>query len=259
MRIHLTAPANARRMGVFFLLAFLACAGQTPTEGGRVTPGEIPDNALRMLFIGNSLTYENDLPEVVAAMARVTNQARPPFVAMVAAPDFSLEDHWNAGSARSAITRQTWDFVVMQQGPSSLPENRVYLREWTERFAPLIRSAGAEPALYMVWPAESRPGDFPGVLDAYSRAAQAVSGVFLPAGQAWISAWALDADTPLYGPDRFHPSPTGTWLAALVIFSRLYDVSPDIVPADLGVPLFNIAEGTAVTLRAAAKDVLERW
>lgn len=245
-------------------LLLAACLGSSPTtpEPGLPPESEIPENALRVLFIGNSLTYENDLPAVVAAMADATQPDRPPAFFQVVAADFSLEDHWRAGAAERAIRSRTWDFVVMQQGPSSLPQNQVHLRTWAERFAGPIREAGGEPALYMVWPALSRFDDFGNVLLSYAGAAEAVDGVFMPAGQAWREAWAADAQLPLYGPDGFHPSALGTYLAALVVYARLYDASPAAVPATLELSSgarLNIPETTAVVLREAAARTLAAW
>src|SRR5688572_25247155 len=73
---------------------------------------------LRVLFIGNSLTYTNDLPATLEAVARAAGQ-RIEAVA-VTAPNFSLMDHVRGGSeALPMIRRGGWDFVVMQQGPTS--------------------------------------------------------------------------------------------------------------------------------------------
>lgn len=113
----------------------------------------------------------------------------------------------------------------------------------------------------MVWPSRTRSGDFPGVLASYAGAAEAVDGIFLPADQAWREAWQLDPDLALYGPDGFHPSLLGTWLAALVIFSRLYDAAPEPVPTELEVDgsTLRISDETAAVLRAAAARALEAW
>lgn len=245
-------------------LLLAGCLGASPSEPGPLLPPdtEIPENALRVLFVGNSLTYVNDLPAVVAAMATATARDRPPAFFQVAGPDLSLEDHWRTGAAERAIRSRAWDYVVMQQGPSSLPQNQVHLRTWAETFAGPIREAGAVPALYMVWPSLARYDDFDGVLASYSGAAAAVNGVFLPAGQSWREAWASEPGLALYGPDGFHPSELGTWLAALVIFARLYETSPDIVPATLtpvGAPVLRIPEATAALLREAAARTLAAW
>jgi hypothetical protein len=209
----------------------LACLS-SPTDPGvdiRLGPGT------RVLFVGNSLTYSNDLPAALSAVATLagdTIEAR-----YVAFPDYSLEDHWNEGTALKAIKATSWDYVVMQQGPSSLPENQLYLKTWTEKFAPEIRAAGATPALYMVWPSLARqPGDWPGVKAAYKNAATAVQGIFLPAGEAWRVSQGRTPSLNLYSADGFHPSAAGTVLAALVIYERLTgrDVSTINFPSGFG-------------------------
>jgi hypothetical protein len=178
-----------------------------------------PQAPTRILFIGNSLTYANDLPGIVCTLARAAG--RRVVCESVAKPDYGLEDHWNEKDARQAITRG-WDVVVLQQGPSALPESRRLLVDYAKRFDAEIRRAGARTALYMVWPSRVRRGDFSGVSQSYSAAARAVNGLLLPAGDAWREAWALDAKLQLYGPDGFHPSPAGSYLAALVIYAQLF-------------------------------------
>ena len=48
---------------------------------------------------------------------------------------FALEDHWAEGSALEALRAGGWDAVVLQQGPSSLPESGANLTEWAARWA----------------------------------------------------------------------------------------------------------------------------
>ena len=52
----------------------------------------------------------------------------------IAFPNYSLEDHWNRGDAAKAIARGGWQTVILQQGPSALPESQVLLREYTRKF-----------------------------------------------------------------------------------------------------------------------------
>jgi hypothetical protein len=73
----------------------------------------------------------------------------------------------------------------------------------------------------MVWPAEARRRDFDGVSASYTRAAADVNALLLPVGDAWRAAWRRNPEAPLYGPDRFHPSPLGSWLAAIVIYQQM--------------------------------------
>ena len=117
----------------FALLAialFFACAS-TSSKPEAV-------DGLRVLFIGNSLTYTNDLPSIIEAMAEATGQKRL-IHKDIAFPNYALEDHWNQGDARKALTDEKWDVVVMQQGPSASMEGRRLLIEYSRRFADLIR------------------------------------------------------------------------------------------------------------------------
>ena len=164
-------------------LALVACGA----DGGITGPpaGE----GLAVLFVGNSLTYTSELPEIVAAISLGAGDDPPMRVSSVTYPGYSLEDHWNRGDALEAIDSGRWDVVVMQQGPSSTDANRANLITWADRFAARIRAAGAEPALYQVWPEAVRQDAFPRVLDSYRMAAESVNGELLPVGAAWLAAW----------------------------------------------------------------------
>ena len=197
----------------------------------------------RILFIGNSLTYSNELPAVVCAMAR--SAGRQVTCDSVAKPDYGLEEHWNEHEARQAIGRG-WDVVVLQQGPSALPESRRLLIEYTRRFDAEIKKAGARTALLMVWPSRARRGDFEGVQQSYAAAARDVNAILIPAGDAWRAAWAEDSSLPLYGEDGFHPSSMGTHLSALVTYEQLFGSSPPTLPVPAG------AQHAADMLRRAA-------
>jgi hypothetical protein len=197
-------------------LAFASC--------GSAASDPPPDGDLRVLFIGNSLTEANDLPRMVANIASGAGMAGV-FAEAVNFGGASLEDQWNHGDALAAIARGDWDVVVLQQGPSALPESRSLLLDYTHRFADRIRAAGARPALYMVWPPLDRAGDWDAVTGSYSAAARAVEGLLLPAGEAVHEALRRKPTLDLLQADRFHPTATGTYLAALVIYAGLTERS----------------------------------
>ena len=85
----------------------------------------------------------------------------------------------------------------------------------------------------MVWPRASGSADFEGVRLSYSGAADEIGGLLLPAGDAWRAAWRRDSRLALYGPDGFHPSALGSYLAALVIYQQISGRSPIGLPAAL--------------------------
>ena len=232
-------------------LAFLPACSLEPSDagpdGGEVTPDLTAE--VRILFIGNSLTYVNDLPSVVKALA--TGAGLPSTqVAMVAYPDFGLEQHWEGGESRSAINKDGWTHVVMQQGPSALETSRVNLLQWSETFADVIKSHGAVPGMYMVWPSTERFFDFDRVSESYRLAAEAIEGQLYPAGDAWRAVWARSPSIALYGSDGFHPSSLGTYTAALTIVAVVYNRSP------VGLPTLGVPAATAQLLQESALEAV---
>lgn len=231
------------------LLALVAggCA-QAPQDGA----GE----PLRVLFVGNSLTQTNDLPAVVATLVRGLGTELE--YETIAPGGTSLEDHWNAGRVPAELASGDWDAVVLQQGPSALPDSRVNLREWAERLAGLAREHGTRPALLTVWPESYRAAALTDVISSYANAAEAADAELYAAGVAWQSAWKRNPALPLYGPDGFHPSPLGTYLAALVVVAGLTGQSPPGVPFAVHRPGFDltVSAARARLLRSAVADAL---
>lgn len=234
----------------------------SPRPSAAVAPGASPDMGkgatLRVLFLGNSLTAANDLPALIKAMA-AAGGVRLEADACISGGS-SLEDHWNRGSCRRMLAQGRWDYVVLQQGPSTLPESQVHLRQWGRRWAEEARKHGAKTAFYMVWPQENQRNGFELVSQSYRQASIAAGGLLLPTGDAWKSV-IRRGGIALYQPDGLHPTLAGTYLAALVITQGLTGVSPGAVPARL-----TLASGRKVELpgdrvrllQAAAEEVAPR-
>jgi hypothetical protein len=113
----------------------------------------------------------------------------------------------------------------------------------------------------MVWPENHRREAFPQVSESYRLAAQDVGGILLPAGDAWIAAWRRNAALPLYGSDGFHPTLTGSYLAALTIYAGLTGGSPVGLPVRLRLRNGENVEIDArygPALQAAAEDAVAR-
>jgi len=221
-------------------------------------PSEFKPASLNILFIGNSLTYTNNLPGMLQQL--LVNAGIDAQTDSVALPNFGLQDHVFNRMAIDKIREGGWDVVVVQQGPSAT-EGRPSLLEYSQRFADEINKINAVPALYMVWPDAARSFDFDGVSDAYRIAAEQVKGLLFPAGEAWRAAWRLDPSLALYGPDQFHPSRLGTYLAALVMFQQLSRQDPTQLPPEIPYPngVLAIDPAIAKTLQQAAAAANEAF
>lgn len=215
----------------------------------------------RILFVGNSLTYTNDLPGAVVTVAHALD--RDVAVASVAYPNFALEDHWYSGIA-DVVGELAPDVVVMQQGPSSQPQNQRHLAAWSDSLSGVVRRVDGEPALLMVWPSLSRELAFDDVRDAYYAAAEGVGGAFIPVGEAFRALYAHDPELSPFGPDGFHPSDVGTVLAAYVVIGTLFGDPVTGLPAELETPpeggrMISLDAEAAPVLQSIADSVVAAW
>lgn len=221
---------------------------------------------LRVLFVGNSYTYVNDLPALVAAMG--ATQGVRIQVTMRTEPDHSLADHLRDRRLRVLLS-QPWDWVVLQQGPSSLPESRAELIESTRDLAQRLRRAqewrrrqalGLGPlrgapasasarvvgppsealrgtariALFAAWPQLPYADGSPAAEESHRQAAASVRACVLPVAAAWRLARESGDAPRLYQPDGVHPTGPGTILAALTIVTGLLELKtpPPLVASE---------------------------
>src|SRR5262245_54999530 len=107
------------------VLALLGCSLSTESV--------VPEGSTKVLFIGSSLIDAHDLPVTVRQLALSARQPQC-YCISIAYQDYELDDHYALGDARRALESENWDFVVLQQGPSALPESRVRLLKGASDF-----------------------------------------------------------------------------------------------------------------------------
>lgn len=218
VRGHVPAQCSrtaARLFGFILPLLFATIPG---CDGG-ATNASGPGLNASVLFIGSSLTSENDLPGIVQAFGLATGNALD--VESIVGGGFALVDHMVDGKPPARISNRQWSFVVLQQGPSSTTINRDSLRLMAKLYAPYIRAAGAQPALFSGWPSIERRQDTGRASESYRLAAQDVNGLYLPVAAAWLLASESNPEIALYQGDGVHPTDRGSYLAAAVIYARL--------------------------------------
>jgi len=194
-------------------------AGSAPIPTCTPRPATRPGTT-KILFVGNSLTYTNDLPALVSAIGLskgylIENE-------VLAEPNYGLEDHWNAGCVQAMITSGYFDYVVIQQGPSSQTDGATSLLEYGKRIKELCDAHDTKLAFFMVWPARVYYYTFPGVITNYTNAANTTKSMLCPVGLIWKNYQDRTGDFSYYGPDDFHPSLAGSQLAAEVIYKTFF-------------------------------------
>jgi hypothetical protein len=205
------------------------------------------DQAIRVLFIGNSYTYFNNVPELLTKLAQYGNQG-PIETRMVAPGGFRLEDHWEKGEALKALHDGKWDYVVLQdqstlgmdfylEGKLHVTSDEVF-RPFAEKWSAEIIKQGATPIYYLTWARKATPEDQAALNYAYVSAARKTGSRIAPVGIAWGMARRDYPSIDLYYKDGSHPSTAGSYLAACTFYATIFHQNPVGLPSKItGTPV----------------------
>jgi hypothetical protein len=214
-----------------------ACSGSSDTKtdadaDAAVDAGDSSARtmSLRILFIGNSYTYVNDLPSMVRVALASAPEVDSIEVASVTQGGATLGDHWDAGIASTQIRTGHFTHVVVQGQSTEIARYESFAMH-SRLFALAVHEAGAELDFFETWP--RRAGDplysdpmwpYPcpsSMLSAakafYRLQARTLGGELAPVGEAWAAVLAAHPEIDLYAADGTHPSIAGSWLAASVL------------------------------------------
>jgi hypothetical protein len=217
----------------------------------------------RVLFIGDSYTYVNDLPTTFADLAWAAGR-RVDAVTLATGGE-SLAGHAADAATATTIDSQPWSTVVLQdqsEDPAVASSRQSEMDPAVAQLAQLIRNHGALPLLFLTWGHET--GWPEAGLDSYASMQAAVDQGYLgiagelaipiaPVGDAWQMVVATQANPQLWQGDGVHPTTEGTYLAACVFYASIFDQTPvglsyhDGLSAAEAAMLQRVAAATALT------------
>ncbi len=183
--------------------------------------GSIKEVEYSLLFVGNSLTYFNNLPKLVEENARAKGIILK--TKMLAFGNYAIVDHWADGEVQKLIKSKEYDYVIIQQGPSSQQDGYQMLVNAGKLYSDLCKANDAKLAYFMVWPSLTYYHTFDGVIANYTAGAEANDAILSPVGKVWKEHFDTTGDFSYYGSDNFHPSLTGSLVAADVIVDSLFE------------------------------------
>lgn len=188
-----------------------------------------PTTTTTILFVGNSFTARNNLPGLIAQLARSPDGATGHVVEhrLIQAGGASLRMHLNKGEAAQALRDEQYDYVVLQE-QSTLPiKNRARMHENIREFDAIIRAAGAKTVLYMTWARQDAPPTAQqAIADAYASVGEDIGAIVVPVGLAWRAFLVKHKEPLLHDPDQSHPTLAGSYLAACTFHATLFGGNP---------------------------------
>jgi hypothetical protein len=238
------------------LAALSGCSGAAPT----CAPGD--GSCLRILFVGNSYTYVNDLPGTLASLAQAGGHTIQ--TDSLATGGATLSDHIADPATTPKLDSLKWDFVVLQE-QSEIPaveSSREYTMYPAVRtLVDMVRKRDETPILFMTWahrdglPDDGMP-DYESMQRSIDSGYLAIAAELLtpvaPVGVTWFVVRRENPDIDLWQDDGSHPSTAGTYLAACVFYAAVFRQSPE----GLGFTDGLSSDTAAILQKAAAVNVL---
>jgi hypothetical protein len=230
----------------------------------------------RALFLGNSYTYANNLPQMIKDAALSTGDTL--IFDSSTAGGYTFQNHFNDAGSRAKIVAGNWDYVVLQEQSQlpSFPNNSVnrnvfpYARKLDSLIN--VHNPCGETVFYMTW--GRKTGDasncafWPPVctyagMDSlislrYRTMAANNDAILSPVGAVWKYIRQHHPLIELYIPDESHPSVAGTYAAACSFYTTFFRKNPTAISFNT-----TLTAAEAATIRAATKlvvyDSLLKW
>ena len=230
---------------------------------------------LRVLFVGNSYTFVNNVPEQLKVMAaskghELEYESQTP-------GGRSFQKHWEEKKAVEKMKEGGFDIVIFQgqsYEPVSHPAN---MMKYGKLLAAEADTVGARKIYYLTmaykeplgWMKKDRDEArrslelYPDMQDrltkSYANLAHETKGEVAPVGVAWQLAYESIPNIMLHAADHSHASETGAYLAALVFYSTIYGEAPTGMPEKLEVESRKKGKTvtTEITINSKTRKALE--
>ncbi len=223
----------------------------------------------KVLFIGNSYTYYNNMPQITADLALSTGDTL--LFDSNSPGGFTFQGHSTNSVSLNKIIQGNWDFVVLQEQsqlpsfPISQVQSDVY--PFARKLDSLINKYNtcAETIFYMTWgrkngdasncvsypPVCSYSGMDSLLAARYKIMADTNNALLSPVGAVWKYIRQNFPMIELYQADESHPSPAGSYLAACCFYTTVFRKNPMLINYD-----FTLPAADAANIRAAVKSIV---
>ncbi len=191
---------------------------------------EEEENTMKVLFVGNSMTYYNNLCKVVEGFARL--QGKKIQCTASTQGGKNLIFHTTYSQTISEIQSGKYDVVILQDIVGSF--NGEELMQGATTLNRMIKEYNPEAKviLYMPWPTQDtltgEDSKLPYFTHHYIKTARSLGAALAPAGEAWYTVLQQYPERAWYT-DGKHPHAIGTFVSACAIYYALFPEAEKVV------------------------------
>ena len=201
---------------------------------------------LRVLFIGNRLTSDNDMTETVRRLGEGDRDAAPIFAVRYAERASTLDDALKDDELEGLLDGERWDAVVLQEHSQRAARRAEREQRTLPAAATLQRlasRAGARTVFYVApgyedgdpeIPDDSYPAMQARLSSGLAQIASRLSAEQAPVARAWAVGQAARPKIDLWAGDGQRLSDEGSYLAACVLYAVLTNRDPAASDYDAG-------------------------
>ena len=175
---------------------------------------------MKILFIGNSHTFFNDMPRTFAALweAGTGEQISP---VMLCHPGMGFDYHVKEYfECRYNLLYGGYDYCILQQKAHPFAGTEEDFAAGV-RLAELAKAGGVKPVFALTWAEKKYPEHQERMNDFHTRLCLKTGALLSPVGKAWQVLLKTDPDFPLYFEDGEHASVYGDYLIACTHYRLL--------------------------------------
>ena len=184
---------------------------------------------MRVLFIGNSHTFFNDMPNT---FKRVCFAGAGVEVEAVMLCHAGMTFDWHLAQyfeLRYNLLYGKYDYCVLQQAAHPFPEREKTL-EAGQRIIEMCMSAGTKPVVMMTWAEKRAPEHQQAMIATLTELASSAGALLAPVGLAWQRIVETKPEVDLFWKDGEHASPLGDYLIACVLYASILGKNPIGLP-----------------------------
>jgi len=213
--------------------------GSAAAQAGEVTlTDRQASHSHRILFIGNSFTFYNQMPQMLQSMA--SSRKQQVLVGSLVRGGATLAGHvGDKQTFREALDAQSWTHVILQDQsitPAIAPQRTL---EASQKICAMLPKT-TERVFFLTWgyrdqqqPNSMQPGMQQALSETYVQAAMQNNASIAPVGPAFAECMQQFQKVNLYVEDGQHPSVTGSYLCACVLYAQIFKQTPEGLPGKL--------------------------